>query len=78
MCVFQVQKMSLWRRVIDKQVSHDANATGDSVCAVAKSKRALLGVEDSVKTSLSPPKHPTKDRLFQHTPDSTTGERTFF
>lgn len=74
---FQVQKMSLWRRVVDKQkVSHDANANGDSVCAVAKSKRALLGVEDFVKTSRFRPK-PSKDRIFQRTPDSTTSEATF-
>lgn len=75
---FQVQKMSLWRCVVDKQkVSHDANANGDSVCAVAKSKRALLGVEDFVKTSRFRPKPSTKDRIFQRTPDSTTSEATF-
>ncbi|XP_060762044.1 PAS domain-containing serine/threonine-protein kinase isoform X2 [Neoarius graeffei] len=67
--------MSLWRCVVDKQkVSHDANANGDSVCGVAKSKRALLGVEDFVKTSRFRPKASTKDRIFQRTPDSTTSD----
>lgn len=64
--------MSLWRHIVDKQkVSHD------SVCVVARSKSALLGLEDSVNTSPSPPTHPVKESLFHHTPDCTTGERTF-
>lgn len=78
MYVFQVQKMSLWRHIVDKQKVGHANATGDGVCTVAKSKAALLGPEDSVKTCLSPSKQPTKESLFQHTADFTTGETTFF
>lgn len=66
--------MSLWRHVVDKQKVSHANATDDSVCVVAKSKSALLGLEDSVKTSLSPPEPPAKESLFQH----TTGETTFY
>ncbi|XP_017351746.1 PAS domain-containing serine/threonine-protein kinase isoform X2 [Ictalurus punctatus] len=66
--------MSLWRHVVDKQKVSHANATGDSVCVVAKSKSALLGLEDYVKTSLSPPEPPTKEGLFQHNSDSTTGD----
>ncbi|XP_026780935.3 PAS domain-containing serine/threonine-protein kinase [Pangasianodon hypophthalmus] len=67
--------MSLWRHIVAKQKVSHANAARDSVCVVAKRQSALLGLEHSGKTrSLSPPKHPANESLFQPTADSTTGD----
>lgn len=69
--------MSLWRRIVDKQKVSRASAPGDSVCTVAKSKSALLGLETPVKTRVSPAEHLVKESLLQPSADSTTGETTF-